>query len=73
MKREVKTYDLKNGIGIDCVTIENEYFGTKKYEVNVVMLCVPWREEMEGYKIAKPEDANVKFKEMVEKYKNMKM
>ena len=71
MKREVKTYDLKNGVGIDCITIENEFLGTKRYEVNVVMLDVPWREKMDSHKVSTPEEANAKFKEMVEKYKKM--
>lgn len=74
MKRSTKTYDLKNGYGIDCITIENEYYNTKWFQIDVVMLCVPWREVVESYgRISSSDEANNIFKSMVEKYRKLKV
>lgn len=69
-EREVKRYDLGNGWGIDCITHID--FGEKSYEINVVMLCVPWEEVVHSIKkIKDPAEANQKFKELVERYKKL--
>ena len=70
MKRSTKTYDLKNGYGIECITIENEFYGTKWFQIDVVMLCVPWKEVVESYSnIKSKEQANEVYQRLAKKYK----
>jgi hypothetical protein len=68
-KRDVKTYDLKNGWGIDCVTYTDTWQG-KWYEVNAIMLCVPWHEVVKSFQhIETPEEANKIFMQLYNEYK----
>lgn len=64
-----KTYDLKNGFGVDCIT-RVDMAGNKQYVVEVVMLTVPWRECVDRYECwNNPDACNSVFKSFVAKYR----
>lgn len=69
LKRSTKAYNLGNGYGIECVTIENQYTGERYFDVNVILLAVPWLEVVNKVtRISDPTVANKVFKEFKERY-----
>lgn len=69
LKRSTKSYNLGNGYGIECVTIENQYTGERYFNVNVILLAVPWLEVVNRVtRIYDPTVANRVFKEFKERY-----
>ncbi len=69
LKRSTKSYNLGNGYGIECVTIENQYTGERYFDVNVILLAVPWLEVINRVtRISNPTVANRVFKEFKERY-----
>lgn len=70
MTRTVKTYKLNRDYSIDCITITNIY-GEKKYNIYVVLECVPWREILRSFEnITDATEANTKFIQLKNEYKN---
>lgn len=68
--RSQKHYDLKNGFGVICTTDEDNFSHEKSYSIEVVMLTVPWQEVVvRKSNINTSEEANLVFKELVEKYR----
>lgn len=69
LKRSTKSYNLGNGYGIECVTIENQYTGERYFDVNVILLDVPWLEVVNRVtRIYDTTVANKVFKEFKERY-----
>lgn len=68
----VKDYKITNDWALRCVTYTN-YFGETAYEVQEIMLGIPWLEITETSGILYDKDiANQKFLEMKQKIKTYK-
>ena len=63
----IKSYKVNNTWGINCITNNDGSMG-----LEVVMISVPWQEIVESeYNIKDKDVANVKFKELVNKYRQL--
>lgn len=70
--REVKTYNLQNGFGIECITKINNYTQNKTYNIRVIMLNVEWHDVVIAYDgIKSPGEANNIFKNLYQKYSSI--
>lgn len=69
MNKTTKTYDFNNGYAIDCSTYESN--GKKKYEIEVVLTSVPWRDVLEHHTGDDPKTFNDLFKVLASKYKKL--
>lgn len=63
----VKSYKINNTWGINCITNTDG-----SMSIDVIMVSVPWQEVVESTgKVFDKDLANYKFKELVQKYKNL--
>lgn len=63
----VKSYKINNTWGINCITNTDG-----SMSIDVIMVSVPWQEVVESTgKVFDKDLANSKFKELVQKYKNL--
>lgn len=71
MLTDTKQYKINKRWGINCKTYK-DYVGNKYYDVEVIMLDVPWQEVVDCRRnITDSRIANSIFKEFVAKYKRL--
>lgn len=68
--QDYKAYNLGNGWGIECYFYENPYTGVRRYQIDVIILGLPFKDVRESVISYDKDEANRLFKALVEKYRS---
>lgn len=68
MRKSTKSYDLKNGFGINCYQDVNTFTGEELCRIEVIMTTLPWEEQVEYYVGKDSSEANKLFKDVYSRY-----
>ena len=67
---DYKAYNLGNGWGIECHFYENPYTGVRRYQIDVIILGLPFKDVRESVVSNDKDEANRLFMDLVKKYRS---